>query len=219
MTHTYAVLRATQTWNKRLKEIIVSVRGAESMLHATLFLVTPGGAENTRWVHIQKDNRVSEELSPFFLDRERFQTKDSVRLDVEAPKKYPCPAACASQQRQPSLFGMTHLLWSFMLVACKPDQSTCARTRTRAEVSERETPTPCENRQAQRTAGEAEKGEKNKVSREKRNPNGQRNKNTPPCDAKKETEWETQRAMPQTDCAENEQQVFGPNVRKPSACH
>ena len=26
MTHTYAVLRATQTWNKRLKEIIMSVR-------------------------------------------------------------------------------------------------------------------------------------------------------------------------------------------------
>ena len=33
------------------------------------------------------------------------QTLGSERLDVEALKKYPCPAACASLWRQPSLFG------------------------------------------------------------------------------------------------------------------
>ena len=34
-----------------------------------------------------------------------FQTWGSERLDVEALKKYPCPTACASLWRQPSLFG------------------------------------------------------------------------------------------------------------------
>ena len=33
------------------------------------------------------------------------ETLGSERLDVEALKKYPCPAACARLWRQPSLFG------------------------------------------------------------------------------------------------------------------
>ena len=33
------------------------------------------------------------------------QTLGSERLDVEALKKYPCLAACATLWRQPSLFG------------------------------------------------------------------------------------------------------------------
>ena len=54
-------------------------------------------------------------LSPMFWivvsRRERYQTKGSVRLDVEAPKKCPCPAACASLWRLPVSLAMTHLRW------------------------------------------------------------------------------------------------------------
>ena len=50
-----------------------------------------------------------ENLSPFFgiviFRRERYKTKEAVRPDVEAPHQYPCPTACASYWRQPSLFG------------------------------------------------------------------------------------------------------------------
>ena len=34
-----------------------------------------------------------------------------LRLDVEALEKCPCPAACASPWRQPTLLAMTHTLW------------------------------------------------------------------------------------------------------------
>ena len=43
--------------------------------------------------------------------RERHQTKDSVSLDVEAPQKCQCPAACASQWSQSSPSAMTHMRW------------------------------------------------------------------------------------------------------------
>ena len=36
--------------------------------------------------------------------RERYETLEAVRLDVEAPQKCLCLAACAGQWRQPSLF-------------------------------------------------------------------------------------------------------------------
>ena len=52
----------------------------------------------------------------FFLDRSfgdvnGLMQNEMERLDVEALKKYPCPAACASQRRQPSLTAMTHMRW------------------------------------------------------------------------------------------------------------
>ena len=60
-----------------------------------------------------------EKLSPFFwivvFRREHYQTKDTVRLDVEAVKKYSCLGACAGQWRQPRLSGEgTHAVgtWS-----------------------------------------------------------------------------------------------------------
>ena len=75
---------------------------------------------------------------------------------MEALQKYSCPAACASQWRQPSLFGDdihavgtrpkwarehgVHTEWSPMSVGCEPGSSTGARTRTRAEVNVRPRP-------------------------------------------------------------------------------
>ena len=70
---------------------------------------------------------------------------------MEVLKKYPCPAACVSQWRQPSLFGDdTHAVvkrpkWArehgrhtkcgpVVSVGCKPGQSTRDRTRTRASM-------------------------------------------------------------------------------------
>ena len=37
--------------------------------------------------------------------------EEKERLDVEARKKYPCPAACASLWRLPSLTAMTRMRW------------------------------------------------------------------------------------------------------------
>ena len=69
----------------------------------------PGGAENTRCNTNECHLFLRGKLSPNFwivvFRRERSKTKEAVRLDVEAPKKYPCPTACASQWRQPSLSG------------------------------------------------------------------------------------------------------------------
>ena len=83
------------------------------------------------------------------------QTEGSERLDVEAPKKCPCPAACASLWRHsPVSLAMTHMQWlrgqgghestdytQSMVPLCwwvgKPGQSTRARTRTRASMNVR----------------------------------------------------------------------------------
>ena len=47
-----------------------------------------------------------------FWDRdansEQSSAKETVRLDVEAPEKFPHPAACVSLWRHPSLLAMTH---------------------------------------------------------------------------------------------------------------
>ena len=76
---------------------------------------------------------------------------------MEASKKYPCPAACASQRRQPVSLGDdthavgytakvctrardTHRVWSTVSVGCEPRPSIGARTRTRAEVNVRPRP-------------------------------------------------------------------------------
>ena len=77
---------------------------------------------------------------------------------MEALKKYPCPAACASLWRQPSLFGddthavghtakvgtrarTAHLVWFLMSVGCEPGPSTGARNEDVGR-SERKTPNP-----------------------------------------------------------------------------
>ena len=73
----------------------------------------PGGAENTR---CDSDNNVSGETLANFLYR-GFQSvngtrqKEAVRPDVEALQKCPCPPACASHWRPPSLPAMTHMRW------------------------------------------------------------------------------------------------------------
>ena len=44
---------------------------------------------------------------------------------MEAPWKYPCPAACASQRRQPSLLAMTHMRW----LHCQSGHESSEHTR------------------------------------------------------------------------------------------
>ena len=88
-----------------------------------------------------------------FSDVNGVQKERTERPDVEALWKYPCPAACASRRRQPSLFGDDthavvtrpkwhgehgpHRVWYFVLVVCKPGPSIGARARTRAKVNVR----------------------------------------------------------------------------------
>ena len=71
--------------------------------------VAPGGAENTRWDTYRRQLCLRRNYRQFFgrwfSEVKGIQTLGSERLDVEALKKYPCPAACASLWRQPSLFG------------------------------------------------------------------------------------------------------------------
>ena len=72
---------------------------------------------------------------------------------MEAPKKYPCPVACASQWRQPSLFGgdthavTTHEVWSQCVGGLRAwPIETCSNKD--AGKSEKKTPTPCGREQA-----------------------------------------------------------------------
>ena len=81
-------------------------------VHVCVILYTwrPGELENTRWnIHKRHTSMSQLKLSPVFwivvLRRERYQIKDSVRLDVEALNEDLCPAACPSLCGQPSLFG------------------------------------------------------------------------------------------------------------------
>ena len=77
-----------------------------------------------------------------------------MRQDAEALKKDQCPIACASQWRQPSLFGGndthavvllkvgtrardTHEVWSNVSVGCEPGLKTCAQTRMRVSMNVR----------------------------------------------------------------------------------
>ena len=70
--------------------------------------VAPGGVENTRRDTCRRQLCLEVHYRQFygswFSDVNCIQTEGSERLDVEAPKKCPCPAACASLWRQPSLF-------------------------------------------------------------------------------------------------------------------
>ena len=108
--------------------------------------VGPSGAENTlcnthRWQY-----RLRSKLPSIYcvvvLRRERYETKEAVRRDVEAPQKCRCLAACASQRRQSSLFGddthavvhvplgtrarITPRVWSSVSVGGKLGPSKCA---------------------------------------------------------------------------------------------
>ena len=61
----------------------------------------------------------------WFSEVNGIQTLGSERLDVEAPKKYPRPAACASQWTQPSLFGDdTHAV---VMGHCGHESTDCTR--------------------------------------------------------------------------------------------
>ena len=87
-----------------------------------------------------------------------------MRRVVEAPKKLPCPAACASLWRLPGLLAMTHMrlshgsrghhehrlhsVWSMASVGGELGPSDACSNKD-AGKHERETPTPCENEQAQ----------------------------------------------------------------------
>ena len=117
----------------------------------------------TRVGTLTEDNCASGEIIANFLDGGfseviGIQTLGSERMDVEALKKYPCPAACASLWRQPNLFGDdTHavghtakvgtrartaqLVWFLMSVGCEPGPSTSARNEDVGR-SERKTPSP-----------------------------------------------------------------------------
>ena len=80
---------------------------------------------------------------------------ETERPDVEAPEKYPCPAACASPWRLPSRTAITHVRWlhgqsghestdyTQSVVHCVgrwTGSSMCARTRMRREVNVRPRP-------------------------------------------------------------------------------
>ena len=71
--------------------------------------VAPGGAENTRWDTYRRQLGLRRKYRQFFgwwfSELNGIQTLGLERPDVEALEKYPCPAACASLWRQPSLFG------------------------------------------------------------------------------------------------------------------
>ena len=71
--------------------------------------MAPGGAASMRWNTHQRQLCLRENYRQFFgssfSDVNGIQTEETVRLGVEAPKKCPCPAACASLWRQPSVFG------------------------------------------------------------------------------------------------------------------
>ena len=122
--------------------------------------VAPGGAENTHCNTHKRHQCLRRNYRQFFgssfTDVNGVQTERTERPDVEAPQKYPSPAACASHWRQPSLFGDdthavvtrpkwarehgVHTEWSPMSVGCEPGPSIGARTRTRAEVNVRPRP-------------------------------------------------------------------------------
>ena len=73
-----------------------------------LYMWRPAGRK-TLVETLTNDNYVPGKLSPIFwivvFRRERYQIKDSVRLDAEALNEDLCPAACARICGQPSLFG------------------------------------------------------------------------------------------------------------------
>ena len=68
-----------------------------------------GGAENTRWDTYRRQLCLRSNYRQFFGGWfsivNGVRTLGSERLDVEALKKYPCLAACASLWRLPRLFG------------------------------------------------------------------------------------------------------------------
>ena len=63
-----------------------------------------------------ENSHLWKEIMAIFLDRgfgdvNGLTQIETERLDVEAPEKYPCPAACASPWRLPSRTAITHVWW------------------------------------------------------------------------------------------------------------
>ena len=102
-------------------------------------------------------------------------------------EKCPCPAACASQWRQPRLLAMTHIrwatgakvgtrartthvVWPLVSVGCKPGQSTGARTRTRADLNVR--PRPLAQRTGKEKEKEGERGRRERKEERKKESGG-----------------------------------------------
>ena len=69
----------------------------------------PGGAENTRCYNNERQPCLRGNYRQFFVswfsEVNGIETEGSERSGAEAPQTCPCPAACASLWRLPSLFG------------------------------------------------------------------------------------------------------------------